>query len=411
MAYSLQEVPSDGTLALLSVSLEYFDRPEIKVYFDGVEDALPWAWVGTADKLISFDPPVPDGTVVLVKRISDLADIRHSLTGGAQFTDEVMDENFTQVLRIAQEAVEQTGQGAIDIAQNALDFANSVIGVADAAEAFATTALATAANAKTVALAAEATANGIAGTANSAFAAASNAEDVALAAEAAVAGKVDTTDPRLADTRDPNPHSHAISDVTGLQTALDGKVGTDALAGKQGTLVSGTNIKTINGESMLGSGNISVTGVPAGCVAHFAVSSAPTGWLKANGALVSRTTYAALFAAIGTTFGAGDGSTTFALPDLRGEFLRGWDDGRGVDAARDLGSAQLDAMQGHKHAQRGSATQSYWAGVDNSTIMQTDTRESGIKTGSPVSDGTNGTPRTAVETRPRNVAMLACIKF
>ena len=63
--------------------------------------------------------------------------------------------------------------------------------------------------------------------------------------------------------------------------------------------------------------------VPTGTVAYIAASSAPGGWLKCNGAAVSRTTYAALFAAIGTTFGAGDGSTTFKLPDLRGEFVRG----------------------------------------------------------------------------------------
>jgi microcystin-dependent protein len=51
------------------------------------------------------------------------------------------------------------------------------------------------------------------------------------------------------------------------------------------------------------------------------------GWLKCNGAAVSRSTYAVLFAAIGTLYGAGDGTTTFNLPDYRGEFLRGLDDG------------------------------------------------------------------------------------
>ncbi|WP_197369874.1 phage tail protein, partial [Ralstonia pseudosolanacearum] len=65
----------------------------------------------------------------------------------------------------------------------------------------------------------------------------------------------------------------------------------------------------------------------AGLIGYFARSTAPSGWLKANGAAVSRTTYAALYAEIGTTFGAGDGAATFNLPDLRGEFLRGWDDG------------------------------------------------------------------------------------
>ncbi len=79
---------------------------------------------------------------------------------------------------------------------------------------------------------------------------------------------------------------------------------------------------------------------PPGEVAYFAMSSAPSGWLKANGAAISRTTYSALFAAIGTTFGAGDGSTTFNVPDLRGEFIRGFDDSRGVDSGHSLGGAQ-----------------------------------------------------------------------
>ena len=68
-----------------------------------------------------------------------------------------------------------------------------------------------------------------------------------------------------------------------------------------------------------------------GQVIFMAGANAPSGFLKCNGQLVSRTTYASLFAVIGTTYGAGDGSTTFKLPDCRGEFLRGLDDGRGVD--------------------------------------------------------------------------------
>jgi microcystin-dependent protein len=63
--------------------------------------------------------------------------------------------------------------------------------------------------------------------------------------------------------------------------------------------------------------------VPAGVVLPYAGSAVPTGYLLCNGAAVSRTTYAALFTAIGTTFGAGDGSTTFNLPDVRGRFILG----------------------------------------------------------------------------------------
>ena len=63
--------------------------------------------------------------------------------------------------------------------------------------------------------------------------------------------------------------------------------------------------------------------VPTGMVAYFAWSAVPSGWLLCNGANVSRTTYANLFAAIGTRFGSGDGSTTFTLPNLNERFIEG----------------------------------------------------------------------------------------
>lgn len=65
------------------------------------------------------------------------------------------------------------------------------------------------------------------------------------------------------------------------------------------------------------------TGVPAGAIMFFGVKSIPDGWLLCNGANVSRTTYANLFAAIGTNFGSGNGSTTFTLPNLSGRFIEG----------------------------------------------------------------------------------------
>lgn len=91
-------------------------------------------------------------------------------------------------------------------------------------------------------------------------------------------------------------------------------------------------------------------GANVGDVKAVATEQPPIGWLKCNGAVVSRTQYAALFEAIGTRFGAGNGSTTFGLPDLRGEFVRGWDDGRGVDSDRALGSGQADQNAQHNHA-------------------------------------------------------------
>jgi microcystin-dependent protein len=73
---------------------------------------------------------------------------------------------------------------------------------------------------------------------------------------------------------------------------------------------------------------------PAGTVNSYAGSTAPTGWLLCAGQNVSRTTYATLFGVVGTTYGAGDGSTTFALPDLRGRVVAGEDDMGGSAANR-----------------------------------------------------------------------------
>lgn len=71
--------------------------------------------------------------------------------------------------------------------------------------------------------------------------------------------------------------------------------------------------------------------LPSGAVIYMASTIVPDGYIKANGAALSRSVYSSLFNSIGTIFGSGDGSTTFNVPDLRGEFIRGWDDGRLVD--------------------------------------------------------------------------------
>ncbi|WP_344827492.1 phage tail protein, partial [Rurimicrobium arvi] len=149
-----------------------------------------------------------------------------------------------------------------------------------------------------------------------------------------------------------------------------------------------------------------------GSIEAFAYSAIPSDYLECNGAPVSRTTFATLFAKIGTTYGAGDGSTTFNLPDLRGEFIRGWDHGRGIDASRVLGSLQMDAFQGHRmnvqlntskpYSSTGSTVGDYYSNVGSGSATGT--------TLDPVTNGTNGTPRTASETRPRNVAMVYAIK-
>ncbi len=147
---------------------------------------------------------------------------------------------------------------------------------------------------------------------------------------------------------------------------------------------------------------------PSGAVLPFCTASAPSGWLKCDGSAVSRTTYANLFAAISTLFGAGDGSTTFNLPDLRGEFIRGFDDGRGVDSGRVLGS-----FQDHQSNNLAQVKMVYGAGgssevsvPDNGSYSATlTTGEEGASPNYMIQMRLHGR-----ETRPRNVALLYCIK-
>jgi microcystin-dependent protein len=140
-----------------------------------------------------------------------------------------------------------------------------------------------------------------------------------------------------------------------------------------------------------------ISGIPAGAVMPFAMSPPPAGWLECKGQAVSRTNYATLFAAIGTAFGAGDGSTTFALPELRGEFIRGWDDTRGVDSGRVLGSSQADDFKIHTHT-------AYGAGVVSGNGFNL----GGVASANSFLTGIGNTGGT--ETRPRNIALLFCIK-
>lgn len=242
-----------------------------------------------------------------------------------------------------------------------------------------------------------------------------------------------------------------------------------------------------------------VQGEAPGAIQSFATNTPPTGWLKANGAAVSRASYSALFAALVTAagftpqtftvtlatpgvftkvahglqhgarlrlattgalptglntatdyfvevinadtfylsltlmgariatsgaqngvhtflqswFGLGDGATTFNLPDLRGEFLRGWDDGRGVDAGRVFGSTQLDALQGHTHQSNGYSGNS--DGSSGNWLSVGDAWQAGPTypvTGVVTDPGTSGgAARVATETRSRSVAVLVCVKY
>ena len=199
-----------------------------------------------------------------------------------------------------------------------------------------------------------------------------------------------------------------------------------------------------------GSGALSFTtvqGVPVGSVFCMAVASVPTGYLECDGDEVPRTgTYAALFAVIGTTYGTGNGSSTFNIPDLRGEFVRGFDHGRGVDSGRSINDFQDSSNKSHNHSASTSISDpghfhhSFRSGNSgesrfNSTLSSSNFPASGTGAGNlneaynivskgstpnvgrtsskttGVNAGTNIGNQGSSEARPRNIAMMYVIKF
>lgn len=192
-------------------------------------------------------------------------------------------------------------------------------------------------------------------------------------------------------------------------------------------------------------------GVQVGMVAFFAATTVQTGYLPADGSIVSRTTFAALFAYMGTTFGAGDGTTTFQLPDLRGKFARAWDNGAGIDPSRVFGSYIADSIRAHNHAvndsghthvlnnpshthaitDSGHSHKSFRTAGDTYGLgnggppaeafgsSDTGTSVTGISLAAATTAVTANSTTTGIttantggtETAPKNVALLACIKY
>ena len=171
-----------------------------------------------------------------------------------------------------------------------------------------------------------------------------------------------------------------------------------------------------------------------GSVTAFATVVPPSGWLECNGQAIHRVQYARLFARIGTTFGQGDGATTFNVPDLRGLFIRGWDHGSGRDSGRSFGTYQADGYQNHTHSFFGNFATigggwhdhvdhsgGFWssiklAGGGNAAIRRHDegnktwgeVHSHGYTPSGTISYATTGNMTN--ETRSKNQALMYCIK-
>lgn len=177
----------------------------------------------------------------------------------------------------------------------------------------------------------------------------------------------------------------------------------------------------------------SINPVPVGASFFFPVSTPPAGYLAEDGSAISRTSYATLYGLIGTLYGAGDGSSTFNLRDMRGVVPRGWDNGRGLDSGRSFGSYQADDYASHSH---GTSDPGHSHGVSDPGHSHGTAAYAGVGgSGSNVSAGGTGSTGSGTygattgigiagsgtgvtvnaaggtETRMKNVSGLWCIKY
>lgn len=191
--------------------------------------------------------------------------------------------------------------------------------------------------------------------------------------------------------------------------------------------------------------------LPIGCIFCYPSAICPAGFLPCDGRELSKSLYPELYKLIKGTWG--ETGKSFFLPDLRGQFIRGWDDGGGVDPesgadyVRSLGSEQQDALQGHSHAVDSKVSTSSCAGshshsfyldehggglgtlfdclstrktykAKNKAICRESSESAGYHSHSfqadvtvlDVIDSTNGRVRISTETRPKNVSLMFCMK-
>jgi microcystin-dependent protein len=229
-------------------------------------------------------------------------------------------------------------------------------------------------------------------------------------------------DPYVLKIRDKgNNHWLTVANVT--DPGSDGNLSVSAI---EGTAVLSTGesggTKFLREDSDGSCSWQEVTGIPAGMIAPMGMASAPTGWLACDGSAVSKSTYSALYSALGANAWGTDTTDNFYLPDLEGAFLRGTgshgthqmakEGGSDHFTGPNVGSFEDDQMQNHAHNGR----YAYNSGIGTSSNQSPST--SGGTTGAahqnilePIEYSSQGTPRVGDETRPFNAGVKYCIKF
>ena len=414
MAYPENTFTGNGSTTNYSFTFPYLEESDIKVTLDGTATT---AYSLANATTVSFTSAPANGVAIRIYRETNVSAAQATFFAGSAIRAQDLNENTLQTLYASQEATENASQ-----APTAIATANTAKTTADAAAVDAAAALTAASNA--VAFTPYANVAAIPGSPSDGdyieVLDATGIESftplagmpVGFVGDSGLAARLQYTTSGStwnwvnyiandAETRYLKDQAGTV-DATNLATdAVTTAKITDAnvtVAKLENTLDLSSKTVTLPNNSITASMLQSGAAVPSGAVFYFAANSAPSGYLEANGAAISRTTYAALFAVVGTTIGAGDGSTTFNLPDLRGEFLRGWDNGKGTDSGRTFGSFQADEFKSHTHTElyNTQSTGQDQAGSGSGDNDFTSSRQTGATGGS--------------ETRPRNIALLPCIK-
>ena len=414
MAYPENTYTGNGSTTNYSLTFEYLEETDIKVSLDGVTTT---AYSLANATTVSFTAAPANGVAIRIYRETDVSSAQATFFAGSAIRAQDLNNNTLQTLYASQEATENAA-----LAPTAITTANTASTTATQAANDAATALTAASNA--VAFVPVANVAEIPGSpSNNDYIEVLDATGiesfspltgvpVGFVGDSGLAARLQYTTSGStwnwvnyiandAETRYLKDQAGTVDATNLASNAVTTVKITDAnvtVAKLENTLDLSSKTVTLPNNSITASMLQPGAAVPSGAVFYFAANSAPSGYLEANGAAISRTTYASLFAVVGTTFGSGDGSSTFNLPDLRGEFLRGWDNGKGTDSGRTFGSFQADEFKSHTHTELYNTQSSGQdqAGSGSGDNDNTSSRQTGATGGS--------------ETRPRNIALLPCIK-
>ncbi|BAP15843.1 tail fiber protein [Ralstonia phage RSJ2] len=391
LKYSMNRFQCNGTANVFSINFAgaapgYLDRAHLKYYVINGADGTyvtPITPVPSgafqSSTLIKLEQtpgvPYPLGLWVVIFRDTPKSVPLVDFTDGAVINEENLDlmaeqsiyvaaemtDRFEEVIGSNQEVIDRAAE-ALATANEALDASAATTIVANDAAAQAAAADGKADTAVSTANTAKATAEGIDAKAQSALDASAAATATANAANATAANALDVAQDALDQVQ-----ASAMPTTGGTFT---GPVyGITPTAGDSSTKLATTAFVTS-----------AISTALVGQIVFEARTSARAGYLKLNGALLNRADYPALWAYANASgavvsegvwsagsqgcFSSGDGTTTFRVPDLRGEFVRGWDDARGVDGSRGIGTWQASANLSHNHTAstdvQGSHNHSAW---------------------------------------------------